>query len=166
MNPYDPTPDGYAEPLDRPTPNAFDDPAMPNGFRPRRRRTSALEHAWRDPRRRMTIIVGAALALLLVVLAAWYGSPTNRARRALADANARIVDKQHEVDDARRLLAQRIAELRAARAEADLQATRYQGALAHAAQSRSDSVVVDTTVMGGEVIAPGAVGPTPSPIRP
>lgn len=103
-------------------------------------------------------LVAALAALLLVVLVAavWYGDDTNRARRELSAANARIADKQQEVDDARRLLERRLAELRAVRAEAEVQATVYRGVL----EREGRPVVADSAVLGGEVTLP-AQAPTP-----
>ena len=139
--------------------DAFD--SFPPPPPPRHRgRGWTLPDALRDPRRRLMLIAGAALLVLLVVLVAWYASPTNRARRALAAANQKIVDKQHEVQDARRLLAQRIAELRAAQAEAQVEVTRYQGALDRATRSSAlDSVSAAGDVSSDDTL----VGPVPPP---
>lgn len=100
--------------------------------------------------RRGLIAALAALLLLLLVAAAWYGDDTNRARRELGAANERIADKQREVDDARRLLERRLAELRAVRAEADVQATVYRGVL----EREGRPVVAESTTVGGEVMLP------------
>jgi type II secretory pathway component PulM len=118
---------------------------------PRRRHRHAFEEALRDPRRRLAIIGGAVLLVLVIVAGAWFADPTNRARRDLAHANERIVERQRAVEDARRMLTQRIAELRAAQAEADVQVARYQGALERATRPATlDSVS-----------ATGDVAPTP-----
>jgi hypothetical protein len=87
------------------------------------------------------------LLLLLVVAVAWYADPTNRARRELAQANARIQEKQQELDDARRLLERRLAELRAARAEAEVYATVYRGVLEREGRAdQADAAPPNTTV--------------------
>ncbi|GAC1646988.1 MAG: hypothetical protein NVS4B3_00340 [Gemmatimonadaceae bacterium] len=86
--------------------------------------------ALRDPRNRRTLIIaGGVLLVVLLLLAIWYGTGTNRAKHDLASANDRVTAKQHEVDDARITLDQKIAELRAAKAEADAEATKLGGAI-------------------------------------
>jgi hypothetical protein len=147
--------------------DAFDAYPPPPPPRSRGRRWT-LPDALRDPRHRLTLLAGAALLILLVVATAWYASPTNRARRALAAANQKIIDKQHEVIDARRMLAQRIAELRAAQAEAQVEVTRYQGALDRATRSSQlDSVTAAGDVLAGDtLIGPGAPDVPPSASRP
>ena len=45
-------------------------------------------------------------------------------KRDVAAANDKVMDKQKEVDDARRVLDQKLVELRALRADADVQATK------------------------------------------
>lgn len=117
--------------------------------RPRARR-SATGSLFSGPRARPLLLGLAGLLLLVVVFAVWYGDPTNRARRELSQANERILERQRAVDDARRLLEQRLAELRAARAEADVQATVYRGVL----EREGRAEVVDSQVVGGEVLLP------------
>lgn len=79
--------------------------------------------------RRLLIIIGISLLALLVVAALWQNSGTRGARRDLAGATERVAEKQREVDDARRVLESKLAELRAVRAEADVEATRLGGAV-------------------------------------
>lgn len=122
---------------------------------------SSFESALRGPRNRPLLLALGALLLLLLIAVVWYGDPTNRARRELGEANARIVEKQREVDDARRLLEQRLVELRAVRAQADVQATVYRGVL----EREGRPVVRDTTVVGGEVMLP-PVAPSANPNAP
>lgn len=81
--------------------------------------------ALREPRnRQILIIVGVVLLALLIMAALWQRSGTRGAKRDLASASGKVADKQREVDDARRVLEQKLAELRALRAEADVQATK------------------------------------------
>ena len=129
-------------------------PASPE--RPRDR--APIDAVLRSPRGRPLLLALGALLLLLLVAAVWYGSPENRARRELTEANARIVEKQREVDDARRLLEQRLVELRAVRAQADVQATVYRGVL----EREGRPIVRDTTAVGGEVMLP-PVAPSANP---
>ena len=110
-------------------------------------RPSAAAAPLRGTRSRALLLVGAVLLLLLVVAVAWYADPTNRARRELAQANERILDKQQELDDARRLLERRLAELRAARAEAEVYATVYRGVLEREGRAdEGDAAPLDATV--------------------
>ncbi len=89
--------------------------------------TSAL----REPRnRQLLIIVGVVILALLVALAIWQTSGTHGAKRDLANANDKVASKQAEVDDARRVLDQKLSELRVVRAEADAQATKLGGEVA------------------------------------
>jgi hypothetical protein len=118
-------PDSWPDEVpDRPPAAAADRPGAGAGAG--RSRLAALV---RGPRARPLLIAAGVLLLLLALGITWYVDPTNRARRELAQANQRILDKQREVDDARRLLERRIAELRAVRAEADVYATVYRGVL-------------------------------------
>ncbi len=126
--------------------------------RPRDR--SPFDAVLRSPRGRPLLLALGALLLLLLVAVVWYGNPENRARRELTEANARIVEKQREVDDARRLLEQRLVELRAVRAQADVQATVYRGVL----EREGRPVVRDTMAVGGEVLPPVA-DPNVAPVR-
>ena len=142
-------------------PHGPTDPGAPYDPPPNRRaKRNPFSEILRDPRRRMLLVAAGALAILLAVVALWYGDPTNRARRDLARANERIVEKQREVADARRLLAERIAELRAARAEAEVRATRYQSAIDRSTRPPQldsalvDSASLDSAVVGGEVVPP------------
>ena len=121
--------------------------------RPRER--SSFESVLRSPRGRPLLLALGALLLLLLVAVVWYGNPENRARRELTEANARIVAKQREVDDARRLLEQRLVELRAVGAQADVQATVYRGVL----EREGRPVVRDTMAVGGEVLLPPVADP-------
>ena len=121
---------------------AHQDPRPPRDHSP-------MESVLRSPRGRPLLLALGGLLLLLLLAVVWYGNPENRARRELTQANARIVEKQREVDDARRLLEQRLVELRAVRAQADVQATVYRGVL-----EREGRPVRDTVVVGGEVELP------------
>ncbi|GLC25428.1 hypothetical protein [Roseisolibacter agri] len=125
--------------------------------RPRDR--SPIDSVLRSPRGRPLLLALGALLLLLLIAVVWYGNPENRARRELTEANARIVEKQREVDDARRLLEQRLVELRAVRAQADVQATVYRGVL----EREGRPVVRDTMAVGGEVVLPPVADPNTAP---
>jgi hypothetical protein len=145
--PYDVDPDRPHEPPRDRTYRAYDAPPRPPRVTQRRGLIAGL----------------AALTLLLLVAAAWYGDDTNRARRELSAANERIADKQREVDDARRLLERRLAELRAVRAEADVQATVYRGVL----EREGRPVVAESTTVAGEVLLPPqAPQAVPQPTQP
>ncbi len=81
--------------------------------------------ALRQPRnRQLMIILGVALLALLAILAIWQTSGSHGARRDLSAANDRVSAKQREDDDALRTYQQKVAELRAVRADADVQATK------------------------------------------
>lgn len=104
--------------------------------------------ALRQPRnRQLLLIIGLVLLGLLVIAALWQSSGTHGAKRDLATANDKVLAKQKDVEDARRTLDQRLAELRALRAEADAQATKL-------------GAVVDEQVSGtvndARVAVPGA----------
>lgn len=92
--------------------------------------------------RRLLIMLGVALLALVVVFALWQNSGTRGAKRDLSAANGKVADKQKEVDDAKRLYDQKVAELRAVRADADVQATKLGGAI----DQRVDGVVNDARV--------------------
>jgi FtsZ-interacting cell division protein ZipA len=74
--------------------------------------------------RNLLIIAGLAILALLLALAIWQNSGTRGAKNDFASANDRVLAKEREVEEARRTLDQRIAELRVVRAEADVQAAR------------------------------------------
>ena len=78
--------------------------------RPRMRRAD-----WE--RRAPLLAICAGLLSLMVILAVWYNRGTNQAARDLKSANALVVEKHRQVEEARQLLEQRIAELRAAQAQ-------------------------------------------------
>ena len=78
-----------------------------------------------NPRnRQLLIVVGVVILALIVALAMWQNSGAHGAKRDVAAANDKVIDKEKEVADAQRALDQKIAELRALRADADLQATK------------------------------------------
>ncbi|MBA3670930.1 MAG: hypothetical protein H0W68_02755 [Gemmatimonadaceae bacterium] len=103
--------------------------------------------ALRQPRnRQLLIIIGAAVLGLLIILAIWQSTGTHGAKRDLASASDRVAEKQKEVDDAQRLLDQRIAELRAARAEALAQATKLGGVVDERVQGVVDDARPDASL--------------------
>lgn len=67
---------------------------------------------------RLAITAGLALFVMVAVSMLWSGSGERGARRELRAASARYLAKQREVDEARRLLARRLAELRASEDDA------------------------------------------------
>jgi type II secretory pathway component PulM len=84
--------------------------------------------ALREPRnKQLLIIIGVALLALLIIGAIWQSSGTRGAKHDLASATGKVADKQREVEEARRVLEQKLAELRAVRADADVQATKLGG---------------------------------------
>lgn len=113
-------------------------------------------NALREPRnKQLLILIGVALLALLVILAVWQTSGTHGAKRDLASANDRVVGKQHEVDEARRVLDEKLAELRAVRADADVQATRLGGAVDEQIKGTVNDARVES---GGDVrLDPGNV---------
>lgn len=123
---------------------------------------SGVGSALRDPRRRLLLLALSALLVVTALGAFWYADPRNRTRNELVDANERLLQKQREVEDAHRLLEQKVAELRAAKAQADLQATRYQGALEAAARDEvRDEVATDAPAPA----APGGAAPATGAAR-
>lgn len=97
-------------------------------------------NALRQPHnRQLLILIAVALLALLAILALWQTTGTRGAKHDLTSANDRVAAKQREVDDARRTLDQRIAELRAVRADADVQATK----LGSAVDAQVDGAVND-----------------------
>ena len=78
-----------------------------------------------NPRnRQLLIVVGVVILALIVAVAMWQNSGSHGAKRDVAAANDKVIDKQKEVVEAQRVLDQKIAELRAVRADADVQATK------------------------------------------
>ena len=107
-------------------------------------------NAVRQPQnRRLLVIIGVAILALLLVFAIWRMTGTAGAKRDLSVANDKVVAKQKEVDDALRNYQQRVAELRALHANADVQATKLNGAI---------DQQVQTTVNDGRVDLPVAPG--------
>ena len=87
-------------------------------------------HALRQPQtRRLLLIIGAALVALILIIAIWQTTGTHGAKRSLAAANDKVAAKQAEVDDAKRTLDQKVAELRALQADADAEATKLGNAV-------------------------------------
>ena len=104
-DPYMNMPPGHVPPAGPPRPDV-----PPMYARARRRGLP------RD-RRAPLIAIGAGLLSLLLLLAVWYNRGTNRATRDLESAHALVIEKRRQVEEARQLLEQRIAELRAAQAQ-------------------------------------------------
>ena len=102
--------------------------------------TSALKQ---PKNRQLLIIVGVAIVALIAFLVIWQNSGTPGAKRDLAAATDKYADKQKEVDEARRVLEQKLAELRAVRAEANAKATMLSGEVAQDIESTVDDARVD-----------------------
>lgn len=100
--------------------------------------------ALRQPRnRQLLIIIGVVLFALLLIAALWQGSGTRGAKRDLSSANEKVMEKQREVEEARRTLDERVAELRALRAEADVQATKLGGRIEESVAGTVDEALPD-----------------------
>lgn len=100
---------------DTPTP-----PPFPGGADPdiRIARPGGLAARLGDPRtRRPLLLAGLGLFAVLLVFAIWQGSGTRRAEGDLRASRDEVRDKERQVEEARQLLEQRLAELQAARAE-------------------------------------------------
>lgn len=86
--------------------------------------------ALNQPRnRQLLIVVGLVILALLVIAALWQNAGTHGAKRDLAAANDKVLAKQKEVDEARRTLDTKLAELRVLRADVDAQATKLGAAV-------------------------------------
>lgn len=112
--------------------------------------------ASRPENRRMLIIIGVAILALLLIFAIWQTSGTHGAQRDLSNANDKVQSKQKEVDDALRTYQQRVAELRALRANADAQATKLSGAIDQQVQSTVNDGRVDVPADPGAGAVAGA----------
>lgn len=109
-----------------------------------------------NPRnRQLLIIVGVVILALVVALAMWQNSGTHAAKRDVAAANDKVMDKQKEVDDARRVLDQKLVELRALRAEADVQATKLGGVVDRQIDGTVNDARVDVPVNAAGVAVGG-----------
>ena len=110
-------------------------------------------NALTNPRnRQLLIIIGVVLLALLIALAIWQGNGTNRAKRDVEVANGKVIDKQKEVEDARRVLDQKLAELSALQAGAVVEATK----LGSEVDRRIDGTIKDSRV---DLPTNAAVGP-------
>jgi hypothetical protein len=101
--------------------------------------------------RNLLIIVGLALLALLLAIAVWQHSGTRGAKNDFASANERVVVKEREVDDARRLLDQRIAELKVVRAQADVQAAKLGNRVEQQVGGAIDEARTGATATNGAV---------------
>lgn len=111
-------------------------------------------------RQRPLVLALGLLALLLVAGIAWWANPERSARRELAAANGRIAEKERAVLEARQLLERRIAELREAKAAADVEATVYSGVLEREARVEAGPPVESRSAAGE--VAPSVSG---EPVR-
>ena len=109
-------------------------------------RTSALS----DPRtRRLLLIAGAALLALLALAAVWSTTGSRGARDDLRAANERILEKRGEVEEARQVLEQRLAELREAEAAAIAEDERLDATLVRERGTQTSAGEV-VPLVGGE----------------
>ena len=120
--------------------------------------TSSHTNALTNPRnRQLLIVIGVVILTLLTALAIWQSSGTHGAKRDVAAANDKVMDKQKEVADAQRVLDQKIVELRALRADADVQATKLGSVVDRQIDGTVNNARVDVPVnaavlpSGGEV---------------
>ena len=120
--------------------------------------TSSHTNALTNPRnRQLLIVIGVVILSLLTALAIWQSSGTHGAKRDVAAANDKVMDKQKEVADAQRVLDQKIVELRALRADADVQATKLGSVVDRQIDGTVNSARVDVPVnaavlpVGGDV---------------
>ena len=81
--------------------------------------------------------------------------PHPGAKRDVAAANDNVMDRQKEVDDARRVLDQKLVELRALRAEADVQATKLGSVVDRQIDGTVNDARVDVPVNAAVVTASG-----------
>lgn len=120
--------------------------------------TSSQPNALTNPRnRQLLIIIGVVILSLLTALAIWQSSGTHGAKRDVAAANDKVMDKQKEVADAQRVLDQKIAELRALRAEADVQATKLGSVVERQIDGTVNNARVDVPVNAAVLPAGGDV---------
>jgi FtsZ-interacting cell division protein ZipA len=115
--------------------------------------------------RNLLIIAGLALLALLLAIAVWQNSGTRGAKNDFASANEKVVAKEREVEDARRLLDQRIAELKVVRAEADVQAAKLGNKVEQQVggaidEARTDVPAATSTPLTGRATDP-YTGPAP-----
>lgn len=114
------------------------------------------ERALEDPRnRQLLILIGGLILATLLALAIWQNSGTRGAKRDFSSARERVIEKEKEVADARRLLDQRVAELRAVSAEADVEATKLGGAVEQNIGGAIDEARVDAPAATGATAGTG-----------
>ena len=120
--------------------------------------TSSHTNALTNPRnRQLLIIIGVVILSLLTALAIWQSSGTHGAKRDVAAANDKVMDKQKEVADAQRVLDQKIVELRALRADADVQATKLGSVVDRQIDGTVNNARVDLPVNAAVLPAGGDV---------
>jgi hypothetical protein len=121
------------------------------------------ERALEEPRnRQLLFLIGALVLATLLTLAIWQNSGTRGARRDFASARERVLEKEKEVAEARRLLAQRLAELRAVSAEADVEATKLGGVVEENVGGAIDDARLDGPPIGPSLDTPAR---TPANVR-
>jgi hypothetical protein len=113
--------------------------------------------------RNLLIIAGLALLALLLAIAIWQNSGTRGAKNDYASANERVVAKEREVEEARRLLDQRIAELKVVRAEADVQAAKLGNKVEQQVGGAIDEARTDVPAPAGAAVTGRATDPYTGP---
>lgn len=107
--------------------------------------------AWlRDPRRLALALGALALVLVVFALAGRDGGGVGAARSDLKESAEVVRDRERDVAKAQQELEERLADLQAARAQAQANAVKLN---AEASKERRDAR--DTMVVGGEVVEPG-----------
>ena len=115
--------------------------------------------------KQLLIIVGLATLALLLAFLVWQNTGTRGVKQDFASANDKVLAKEREVEEARRKLDQRIAELRVVRAEADVQAARLGNKVEQQVGGAIDDARVDVPVAAGAVTGAGTVTSSAAPGR-
>ena len=105
--------------------------------------------------RQLLIIIGLATLALLLAFLVWQNSGTRGVKQDFASANDKVLAKEREVEEARRTLDQRIAELRVVRAEADVQAARLGNKVEQEVGGEIDEARVNVPVTPGAMTGAG-----------
>jgi hypothetical protein len=108
--------------------------------------------------RQLLIIIGLATLALLLAFLVWQNTGTRGVKQDFASANDKVLAKEREVEEARRTLDQRIAELRVVRAEADVQAARLGNKVEKEVGGAIEDARVDVPVAAGAVTGSAAPG--------
>jgi hypothetical protein len=134
------------------------DPYQPDPLRAdaRDRGPAAVPHP-SQRNRQLLLIVGLATLALVLAFLVWQNTGTRGVKQDFASATDKVLAKEREVEEARRTLDQRIAELRVVRAEADVQAARLGNKVEQEVGGEIDEARVDVPVTPGAVTGARAV---------